>query len=106
VACCVFFAAGLAAYRREGYPEEWRLHHQGGPTGYATREYLATPSSDEVLLERQPMAWNPSITGTKSEDTFLVARDGPTYVTMSDSWPTQTVNVDGLAIRRPAILER
>jgi Xaa-Pro aminopeptidase len=99
-------AAGIAAYRREGYPDEWRLHHQGGPTGYAPREYLVTPSSTEVLLENQPIAWNTSITETKSEDTFILTPRGPEYVTLSDRWPTHTIVVDGVAIRRPAILEQ
>jgi len=98
--------SGIAAYRREGFPDEWRLHHQGGPTGYATREYLATPACAEVLLENQPMAWNPSITGTKSEDTFILTAAGPEYVTLSDRWPDHEIPVDGGVIRRPAILER
>jgi antitoxin VapB len=29
------FDDGLTAYAAAGYPDEWKLHHQGGPTGYA-----------------------------------------------------------------------
>ncbi len=35
------FAAGLAAYEASGFGEEWKLHHQGGATGYAGRDYKA-----------------------------------------------------------------
>ena len=32
--------AGKAAYERLGYGAEFDLHHQGGPIGYAPRDYL------------------------------------------------------------------
>jgi len=106
VRACDALAAGITAYQREGCPDEWRHHHQGGPTGYAPGEYLVTPTSAEMLLENQPMAWNPSITWTKSEDTFILTPRGPEYVTLSDRWPTPTTVVDGIALRRPTILEQ
>lgn len=92
------FAAGLRAYAAAGYPEEWRLHHQGGAIGYAPREYLATAASTEVVEENQAFAWNPSITGVKSEDTILVTGAGAEVLTAVPDWPL----VDG----RPAILVR
>lgn len=68
----------MTAYAEAGFPDEWHLHHQGGPAGYEPREYVATPRSTDVVLVGQVYAWNPSITGTK---------------------------VDGQEIARPAILE-
>ncbi len=98
--------AGLEAYAAHGYPEEWKLHHQGGPTGYATRDYRATPESDAVVQPNQAFAWNPSITGTKSEDTIIATPDGPEVISTSPSFPTISVSVDGVRLARADILVR
>jgi antitoxin VapB len=50
-------------------------------------------------------AWNPSITGAKSEDTILVGNDGNENVTAIPGWPAITVKVDGRVVERPDILE-
>ena len=55
--------------------------HQGGPCGYQGRDYLGSPTAPGVVLENQPFAWNPSITGTKSEDTILATVAGPEIIT-------------------------
>jgi Xaa-Pro aminopeptidase len=96
------FLAGAGGYARVGFdPEEWHLHHQGGPTGYATREWLATAASEAMVEERQPFAWNPSVAGLKCEDTVL-AHAGPAEVlTVDPRWPTRLVEV----LARPLILE-
>jgi Xaa-Pro aminopeptidase len=75
------FDAACREYARQGFPDEWRLHHQGGATGYAPREYRAGPSCPEVVLEDQAFAWNPSIAGTKAEHTILAASAGPEVLT-------------------------
>jgi Xaa-Pro dipeptidase len=100
--------AGLDQYKKEGYPKEWELHHQGGPTGYAGREFLATPDEKRVVLDHQAVAWNPSITGTKSEDTFITDGRARVVITAcSADWPTFTVKgAGGEPIVRPAILVR
>jgi Xaa-Pro dipeptidase len=68
--------AARAAYDETGFGGEWRLHHQGGTIGYAPRERIATPGDRTELAAGMAVAWNPSITGTKLEATFLVARSG------------------------------
>ncbi|MGH9862285.1 MAG: M24 family metallopeptidase, partial [Candidatus Acidiferrales bacterium] len=64
--------AGIEAYEREGYPREWEKHHQGGAIGYFERDWVAVPGLEEHVHAGQAFAWNPTITGTKSEDTVLV----------------------------------
>jgi antitoxin VapB len=99
------FEKATAAYAAAGFPDEWQLHHQGGPAAYEPREYVATPGSSDVVLAGQAYAWNPSITGTKSEDTVLVSEAGYDVLTEIEGWPMLEVKVDGQVYSRPAILE-
>ncbi len=99
------FQAGREAYAAAGYPDEWRLHHQGGPAGYEPREVIATPDTHDVVAAGQAYAWNPSITGTKSEDTILVGEDGFENLTEIDGWPVVEADAGEYTISRPAILE-
>ncbi|MCA1688806.1 MAG: M24 family metallopeptidase, partial [Actinobacteria bacterium] len=39
------FADCRRFYAEAGFPDEWKLHHQGGMTGYASREVIATPET-------------------------------------------------------------
>lgn len=80
-------ADGIAAYAETGYPQEPRLHHQGGTIAYQPREVLATLDSHVRIETSMAFAWNPSITGTKAEDTFLLRADGPETVTRDGRWP-------------------
>ena len=97
--------AGAQQYGAEGFPDEWRLHHQGGLTGYAGREVFATPDSHYRLRAGQALAWNPSITRVKSEDTVLLTDDGHEVLTRTGSWPENEVTLPVGTMPRPAILE-
>jgi Xaa-Pro aminopeptidase len=99
------FQQATTAYREVGYPDEWMLHHQGGPAGYEPREYLATPESNEKVAVGQVYAWNPSITGVKSEDSIQIGESGNEIITEVPGWPSIEVEIEGQLIRRPAILE-
>jgi antitoxin VapB len=66
---------------------------------------VATPSSPEVVTIGQVYAWNPSITGVKSEDTILVGAAGNDVLTEISGWPLLEVTVAGQPFKRPAILE-
>src|SRR5829696_8392093 len=81
-------AAGAAAYAQHGFAaDEWQAHHQGGPIGYATRDYLASPATDHVARDRQAFAWNPSGGGFKVEDTVLAADGGVEVLGPDPEWP-------------------
>src|SRR5207245_9099976 len=59
-----------AAYVRHGFgPEQWTLHHQGGPAGYAGRDPRVTADTTDAVVLNQPFTWNPSGPGVKIEDT-------------------------------------
>ncbi len=100
------FAKGVRTYQKVGFEEEWKLHHQGGPTGYRPREYIVTHDTGDVVLDNQAVAWNPSITGTKLEDTIITTQRGPEVLTVTPNWPTLTVEYKGIKIQRPDILVR
>lgn len=98
---------GQKAYRREGYPGEWKKHHQGGAAGYATRDYLARPDlRNEKVLRDQTFAWNPSIAGVKSEDTIIAEKSGIDIVTADQNWPATEFEYGKKSFSRPDILCR
>lgn len=99
------FQRSVEQYAALGYPGEWHLHHQGGPAGYEPREYVATAQSTEVISVDQVFAWNPSITGAKSEDTILVGEGSNEVLTHIPGWPEIIVKANGAQMARPAILE-
>jgi antitoxin VapB len=81
------YAVAADAYAAAGYPREELKHHQGGAIGYRAREWVAHPRSQEVVQRRQAFAWNPTITGTKIEDTALLLDDRVEIITASPDWP-------------------
>lgn len=90
------------AYETRSHKTAIYDHHQGGTTGYLSREIVAMPETVEMLHENTPVAWNPSLSGAKIEDTFLVKKKGARILTIDPAWPT--VHVSG--IERPLVLEK
>jgi Xaa-Pro aminopeptidase len=97
-------------YAAAGAPGGWAGHYQGGPIGYAQREFEIAPGqggSRWPCVRIEPghaVAWNPSLPGgAKAEDTYLVHADGLERVTTGPGWPTG----DGTASipPRPLVLE-
>jgi Xaa-Pro aminopeptidase len=97
---------GIDAYKEKGYPEEWKFHHQGGSIGYTGRDYRVNLRTPDIIQENQAFTWNPSITGTKSEDTILATSKGQEMITHPIFYPTLSLNVAGISFTRPAILEK
>ena len=97
---------GIEAYREKGYPEEWKLHHQGGSIGYTGRDYRVNFKTPDLIQENQAFTWNPSITGTKSEDTILATSKEIEMVTHPILYPTLQLEVENIPFIRPAILEK
>ncbi len=98
------------AYAAEGHPGAWREHYQGGPIGYAQREFeIAPPQTDsrwwnEPVTAGNAIAWNPSVAGGgKDEDTYIVSESGShEWITSAPGWPTSLV--PGTPYARPDVL--
>ena len=100
------FRVAQAAYTAEGFPGEERFHHQGGPTGYGEREWVATPNGKETVVNNQAFAWNPSIRGGKAEDTVIL-RDGKIeWLTATPELPVINAEVNGKVYPAAGVLER
>ncbi|WP_245807693.1 M24 family metallopeptidase [Halobacillus massiliensis] len=98
--------AGISQYEKEGFPNDWKLLHQGGLTGYSSREFLADPETPAKIEVNQAYAWNPSLPGVKSEDTILVKEEGIDFLTHTNRWVYQNITVDQKIYKRPDILIR
>lgn len=96
------FTTGSDAYSQNRFrPNEWRYHHQGGATGYAPRDELATARSDGLVAVGQAFAWNPSAPGIKVEDTVLATSGQPLVLTLDERWPSTEV----AGLPRPSLLQ-
>lgn len=96
------------AYTAVGAQDAWRGHYQGGPIGFAQREFEIAPCQrdspwfDEPVAAGHAVAWNPSLPGgAKVEDTYLVGDEGLERVTATEGWPTEPDDPLG----RPAVLQ-
>lgn len=100
------FDSARHVYDAVGYPDEWKKHHQGGNTGYCARYTIAGPEVDRAVEKHMAFAWNPSITGVKSEDTILCLGSGVEVITQIKDWPTLPVEIGKTVYQRPDILVR
>ena len=99
-----------SAYAANGAEGGWKGHYQGGPIGFAQREFEIAPGQAESRWYREPvtaghaMAWNPSLPGgAKSEDTYLVTADGSlSLITGARGWPSE---ISDYGNSHPAVLE-
>ncbi len=94
------------AYAEKGFADEINRHHQGGASGYRTRDWVAHPTSSEVVQENQAFAWNPSITGTKVEETCILTANGIETLTASSNFPIIATVIDGQTYLSPGVLSK
>lgn len=96
------FAEIQDAYARHGFgADQWTLHHQGGPAGYAGRDPRATAATDDVVVSNQTFTWNPSGPGVKIEDTVQLSAAGTSVLTLDPRWPAADLN----GLPRPLTLQ-
>ncbi|RJS93039.1 Xaa-Pro peptidase family protein [Salinisphaera sp. Q1T1-3] len=76
-----------AAYAAVGVPEGWQRHHQGGPAGYGCRDRILAPGVAGHVVADQAFAFNPTLPGSKNEDTALLTGDGVEWLTRTGDWP-------------------
>jgi Xaa-Pro dipeptidase len=100
-----------SAYAAAGAINGWKCHYQGGPVGFAQREFEIAPTQTGSRWFREPImpghavAWNPSLPGgAKAEDTYLITASGQvSRITGAPGWPVD--DRDGRGTPRPAVLE-
>jgi antitoxin VapB len=98
------YASAAGAYAQHGFADEINLHHQGGAAGYRTRDWVAHTRSSDTVHEDQAFAWNPSITGTKVEETVVTNADGVEVVTASPDFPQIVTVINGREYFSPGVL--
>ncbi len=84
----VYFALEQG-YRHANRPDAIKAHHQGGITGYASREIVATPVTAAELETGMAFAFNPSFEGLTIEDTFVLGPKGLENLTCDPAWPAR-----------------
>ena len=95
--------AGLAAYTELGYKDEWRVINLGGAMGYKPRDFIVTPQTTEIVADNQAYCWNPSITGTRTEDGFIATTKGPLMITKPVLYPQLVFEHNGIKLVRPGL---
>jgi Xaa-Pro dipeptidase len=93
------------AYANKGFADEINLHHQGGATGYKTRDWVIHPESNDKVFNNQAFAWNPSITGTKVEETAIISGNAIEIITATPNFPQISTEIDGKEFFAPDILK-
>lgn len=92
------------AYTEKGFADEINLHHQGGAAGYKTRDWVIHANSKDVIFPNQAFAFNPSITGTKVEETNLLINGEIEILTETPGFPQISVETNGREFNSSGIL--
>jgi len=98
------FARAIQAYETNGYGEEWKLHPQGGMAAYASREWVANIDNNHLIKVNQAFAWNPTITGTKAEETIVTLEHGNEVLTHTGKYVYLAAQYQNETLLLPDIL--
>lgn len=97
------FEAGVNQYEKEGYPLEYLKHHQGGLTGFIPRELRANKGCVHKVRENEAYAFNPTIQGSKCEDTVFVTQNGIENLTYTGNYSYVECNMGNEKIIVPTV---
>jgi len=98
------FTAMAAEYAAQGYPGEEVFHHQGGLTGFMPREIRAVASTSHTVRANEVYAFNPSLQGSKCEDTILVTESGIEVMSHTGNYAYVNCEINGTTIQKPTVL--
>lgn len=98
------FAVASEAYASVGHAGGEKLHHQGGATGYAEREWVARPGGAERVLSQQAFAWNPSLAGAKVEDTVILHQGTIEVITTTPQLPIVITEIGAKSYKSAGVL--
>lgn len=80
----------VKTYKEEGVETEYFNHHQGGAIGFESREWILRPTLQETIYKNQMIAYNPTLIGTKAEETLLMLEGSKEILTIGNDFPTLT----------------
>lgn len=80
------------------------LIHVGGVMGYLGNDSKVTRETRDSVEENQSWCWNPSITGTKTEDGFIATKKGPIMITKPVIYPRIEYQKNGVHLVRPGLM--
>lgn len=93
-------------YEKFGVPDEWRLAEQAETMGYDLSGMSVTPNSSAKFSDGQVVHWHPSVRFAATGDTILIHKDRTELITPCEVWPMVKIQIKGVTIERPAILNR
>jgi Xaa-Pro dipeptidase len=96
----------LDYYDKLGYPAEKTNHVHGGPTGYKVSYPERCLDPLELVHPHMAFTWYLTVTGAKTEETYIVSNKGQEIISVSKNWPALNFDVEGKNIAIPDLLVR
>lgn len=97
------YLEGISSYAEQGYPLEYKAHHQGGLTGFVPREIRANVGVTHIVRSGEVYAFNPSLQGAKCEETVLVTESGIEIMTHTGNYQYVECHINGNAYMIPTV---